>query len=58
MKVSDVIKRLQKLKIEYGDLPVSAAGEFGDIPIQRICVYDDEGNSPDRGRKPFEIFLH
>lgn len=58
MKVSEVIKDLQKALDEHGDLPVRYNDSFNDRTVAEITPYTKEGNCPDDENAAAEIYIH
>lgn len=58
MKISALIKELQKSKKRFGDLPIFFSSPFGDVRISEAVVYDAAGNNPKGRADASEVYLH
>lgn len=58
MKASKLVVKINELIEQYGDLPVRFDGTINDCDVDKIIVYDEEGNTPDEFRQAHEIYLH
>ncbi len=56
MKVSQLIKELQKAQDEYGDLPVNHHADSRSV--YSVYIYTETGNEPKGKSDAVEIFLH
>ncbi|MEV5054644.1 hypothetical protein MRBLRH13_000225 [Agrobacterium radiobacter] len=58
MKASKLIKELQQLISEHGDLPVNYDGGSGDLSVGDIIAYDQIGNDPSATSPAAEFYIH
>ncbi len=60
MKISDAIKKLEAIKQQFGDIPITGGYMSDDAPLSNITVTDDNSgvqiHRPRRGAKP-GVFL-
>ncbi len=58
MKATELIKHLQSIVDEHGDLPACIACAGFEKPPVSVNVYDPEGNYPsETGKAPHEVVI-
>jgi hypothetical protein len=58
MRAKEMIKVLEKLCEEYGDLPVRYDSKSGDAPACELVAYDEKGNHPTDDKPAVEFYIH
>ena len=60
MRVSKLIKRLQELQSQHGDLPVYHCGDRATYQVgsDNVEAYGEGGVEPDAESPAVEIFIH
>lgn len=57
MKISKLIKELQALEKQYGDLPVRRGYVLKEADVGVVHVYTEEGEFPECREDAVEVFL-